>query len=237
MRVRHGRATVTGERTRRNPLGRDGLGRGRASEDPGVRRPAQARGAFVLRTKGDARMRNRSMGPVGRPPVGAHRRVPDRTADTPAPRTRTSARRRQRRPPRSRRPSTDDDGQQVDDRRDAAAHRHVRALDDRDRLRARHGRSRGGRVGQVRRLPGRGEGHPGGRRRRRLRRRPEHRGGRRRCEPDLFLTIAGGDQWKQRLRDLGIPVVTLDATDFPDLLRRHPDGRRPDRRVRGGRTS
>jgi iron complex transport system substrate-binding protein len=37
-------------------------------------------------------------------------------------------------------------------------------------------------------------------------------------QPDLFLTIAGGDQWKQRLRDLGIPVVTLDAADFPDLL-------------------
>jgi iron complex transport system substrate-binding protein len=37
-------------------------------------------------------------------------------------------------------------------------------------------------------------------------------------QPDLFLTIAGGDQWKQQLRDLGIPVVTLDATDFPDLL-------------------
>jgi iron complex transport system substrate-binding protein len=37
-------------------------------------------------------------------------------------------------------------------------------------------------------------------------------------QPDLFLTISGGDQWKQRLRDLGIPVVTLDATDFPDLL-------------------
>jgi iron complex transport system substrate-binding protein len=37
-------------------------------------------------------------------------------------------------------------------------------------------------------------------------------------QPDLFLTIAGGDQWKQRLRALGIPVVTLDATDFPDLL-------------------
>jgi iron complex transport system substrate-binding protein len=37
-------------------------------------------------------------------------------------------------------------------------------------------------------------------------------------QPDLFLTIAGGDQWKQQLHDLGIPVVTLDATDFPDLL-------------------
>jgi iron complex transport system substrate-binding protein len=37
-------------------------------------------------------------------------------------------------------------------------------------------------------------------------------------EPDLFLTIKGGDQWKVRLRDLGIPVVTLDATDLDDLL-------------------
>jgi iron complex transport system substrate-binding protein len=37
-------------------------------------------------------------------------------------------------------------------------------------------------------------------------------------QPDLFLTIAGGDQWKQRLRDLGIAVVTLNATNFPDLL-------------------
>jgi iron complex transport system substrate-binding protein len=37
-------------------------------------------------------------------------------------------------------------------------------------------------------------------------------------QPDLFLTISGGDQWKQQLRALGIPVVTLDATDFPDLL-------------------
>jgi iron complex transport system substrate-binding protein len=37
-------------------------------------------------------------------------------------------------------------------------------------------------------------------------------------QPDLFLTISGGDLWKERLRDLGIPVVTLDATDFPDLL-------------------
>ena len=37
-------------------------------------------------------------------------------------------------------------------------------------------------------------------------------------EPDLFLTIAGGDQWKERLRDLDVPVVTLDATDLEDLL-------------------
>lgn len=37
-------------------------------------------------------------------------------------------------------------------------------------------------------------------------------------EPDLFLTIEGGDQWKERLRDLGIPVVTLDASNLDDLL-------------------
>jgi iron complex transport system substrate-binding protein len=37
-------------------------------------------------------------------------------------------------------------------------------------------------------------------------------------EPDLFVTIKGGDQWKERLRELGIPVVTLDATDLDDLL-------------------
>jgi iron complex transport system substrate-binding protein len=37
-------------------------------------------------------------------------------------------------------------------------------------------------------------------------------------EPDLFLTIKGGDQWKERLRELGVPVVTLDAVDLEDLL-------------------
>lgn len=37
-------------------------------------------------------------------------------------------------------------------------------------------------------------------------------------QPDLFLTIKGGDQWKHRLRELGVPVVTLDATDLDDLL-------------------
>lgn len=37
-------------------------------------------------------------------------------------------------------------------------------------------------------------------------------------EPDLFVTIAGGDAWKQRLRDLGVTVFTLDATDIADLL-------------------
>jgi iron complex transport system substrate-binding protein len=36
--------------------------------------------------------------------------------------------------------------------------------------------------------------------------------------PDLFLTISGGDQWKERLRDLGVPVFTIDATGFDDLL-------------------
>ena len=36
--------------------------------------------------------------------------------------------------------------------------------------------------------------------------------------PDLFLTIAGGDQWKQRLRDLGVPVVTFDATSLDDAI-------------------
>jgi iron complex transport system substrate-binding protein len=36
--------------------------------------------------------------------------------------------------------------------------------------------------------------------------------------PDLFLTIEGGDQWKHRLRDLGIAVFTIDATGFDDLL-------------------
>jgi iron complex transport system substrate-binding protein len=37
-------------------------------------------------------------------------------------------------------------------------------------------------------------------------------------QPDLFLTIKGGDQWKDRLRDLDVTVVTLDATDLDDLL-------------------
>jgi iron complex transport system substrate-binding protein len=37
-------------------------------------------------------------------------------------------------------------------------------------------------------------------------------------EPDLFLTIKGGDQWKGRLRDLDVPVVTLDAANLDDLL-------------------
>ncbi len=37
-------------------------------------------------------------------------------------------------------------------------------------------------------------------------------------EPDLFLTISGGDAWKAELRDLGVPIVTLNATEFGDLL-------------------
>jgi iron complex transport system substrate-binding protein len=36
--------------------------------------------------------------------------------------------------------------------------------------------------------------------------------------PDLMLTIAGGDQWKQNLRDLGVVIFTINATDFSDLL-------------------
>ena len=36
--------------------------------------------------------------------------------------------------------------------------------------------------------------------------------------PDLMLTIAGGDQWKKRLRDLGVAVFTINATDLSDLL-------------------
>lgn len=36
--------------------------------------------------------------------------------------------------------------------------------------------------------------------------------------PDLMLAIAGGDQWKARVRQLGIPVFTVNATDFDDLL-------------------
>jgi len=36
--------------------------------------------------------------------------------------------------------------------------------------------------------------------------------------PDLFLTISGGDQWKERLRDLGMPVFTTDSTDLADVF-------------------
>ena len=36
--------------------------------------------------------------------------------------------------------------------------------------------------------------------------------------PDLMLTISGGEQWKERLRGLGVPVFTINATDFDDLL-------------------
>jgi iron complex transport system substrate-binding protein len=37
-------------------------------------------------------------------------------------------------------------------------------------------------------------------------------------DPDLMLTIGGGDQWKARLRALGVAVFTIDATNFDDLL-------------------
>ena len=36
--------------------------------------------------------------------------------------------------------------------------------------------------------------------------------------PDLMLTISGGEQWKQRLREVGIPVFSVNATQFTDLL-------------------
>lgn len=36
--------------------------------------------------------------------------------------------------------------------------------------------------------------------------------------PDLVLTISGGEQWKARLRSLGIRVFTINATNFADLL-------------------
>ena len=36
--------------------------------------------------------------------------------------------------------------------------------------------------------------------------------------PDLFLTISGGEQWKKRLRDLGVPVFTTDSTDLADVF-------------------
>jgi iron complex transport system substrate-binding protein len=36
--------------------------------------------------------------------------------------------------------------------------------------------------------------------------------------PDLMLTISGGDEWKKRVRELGIAVFSINATDFDDLL-------------------
>ncbi|HEY3239126.1 MAG TPA: helical backbone metal receptor [Acidimicrobiia bacterium] len=36
--------------------------------------------------------------------------------------------------------------------------------------------------------------------------------------PDLVLTISGGEQWKERLREVGIVVFSVNATDFGDLL-------------------
>jgi len=37
-------------------------------------------------------------------------------------------------------------------------------------------------------------------------------------DPDLVLTIEGGDQWKSKLRDIGVPVFTTNSTDFDDVL-------------------
>jgi iron complex transport system substrate-binding protein len=36
--------------------------------------------------------------------------------------------------------------------------------------------------------------------------------------PDLFLTIAGGEQWKDRLRSLGVPVFTINSTGLEDVF-------------------
>jgi iron complex transport system substrate-binding protein len=38
-------------------------------------------------------------------------------------------------------------------------------------------------------------------------------------QPDLMLTISGGDEWKKQVRNLGISVFTINATDLGDLLR------------------
>jgi iron complex transport system substrate-binding protein len=38
-------------------------------------------------------------------------------------------------------------------------------------------------------------------------------------QPDLMLTISGGDEWKKQVRNLGISVFTINATDLDDLLR------------------
>lgn len=37
-------------------------------------------------------------------------------------------------------------------------------------------------------------------------------------QPDLLVTIEGGDQWKKRLRALGVPVFTINSTSFDDTL-------------------
>jgi iron complex transport system substrate-binding protein len=36
--------------------------------------------------------------------------------------------------------------------------------------------------------------------------------------PDLMLTTSGGEQWKARLKQVGVMVFAIDATDFDDLL-------------------
>ncbi len=36
--------------------------------------------------------------------------------------------------------------------------------------------------------------------------------------PDLLLATAGGEDWKQRLRQLGVPVFSIDARSFDDVL-------------------
>jgi iron complex transport system substrate-binding protein len=36
--------------------------------------------------------------------------------------------------------------------------------------------------------------------------------------PDLFLATSGGEDWKHRLRQLGVTVFSIDATSFDDVL-------------------
>ena len=97
-----------------------------------------------------------------------------------------------------------------------------------------HGRSRGRRVGQVRRLPGGGQVDPRGRRRRRLRRGSEHRRGR------VAATRPVPHHRRRRSVEATPPGPRHPRGDpgrdgLPGSAARHPDGRRPDRRTGGGR--
>jgi iron complex transport system substrate-binding protein len=37
-------------------------------------------------------------------------------------------------------------------------------------------------------------------------------------QPDVFLTISGGEEWKAKLRELGVPVFTIQATTLEDTI-------------------
>ena len=37
-------------------------------------------------------------------------------------------------------------------------------------------------------------------------------------DPDVLIATSGGEEWKERLRDLGVAVFTVDATTLPDVL-------------------